>query len=1398
MSVLLPPEPIKEADKLVNIISDTSIQNETKCPSDDFLQFLHFNLSYMVDLYLENDKKYDPHFYTNAESIFESNCDDIKIMMSTDEQLLNIVFNFLESKSKHSSCIVRGRYCRVLGQLLLRSDIDYTSHISKFKNQIVSFNYKTEFRSCGGILFFMLLVDNIHYLPFFDLLFDIIKSHTYSALTFFEENFFTQILLNKLAITNPKSRVSSLYSPITFIENNPHSEEEENNYSTNSNNIINTKCNDGAENNDNTETTNINNEINNQVNDNSHFIDTINNNVFKILLYLTCNLSRNSSLVTPLLKKETILALLDSAMYEEKLHILSAFQLLVNLHKQSNQSSRDAIEAINGRLPEICKCIMKINSEYQADKTKEPSETLSTGKVKQYIKSVDISMITLFVSIVNDLYGVAGESIPEPINYKMKKSVHLSDSLELFNIRQKASILNKGVSRSQDSYVIENQYDIGEEEEEEEEENEWNYGETDNVESEKEGEIEQPMTLNEFQRKRYAPLIDTISEDDVQNQLQQSQPQVQVQIDPEKIAAGNSEVVSDDPLSKSKDKRKNIPHIPNFSSATHSHLRKPRHSTSVLTCNDINRTSHSGSNSGRIYKKKFDCSGFKNAEVINVSKGFTAASGCGKISIKRSLPNIKNYFNNANNNAPNNKNGWKVEAGNQIPLLHIPKNEEDKFEFTPTSSSSSSSRYDFSKVEVPPGGLNQISEDNTNYNLQTIQQIHQQIQYNYSFSDRRIIHAPESEISPVSKNPDTGENLSLMEIASQAPSNPQIDLIFHHRTKSCNSIDYNNNDISIASDYSFSNDPIEEDNISLLDLVNSDDFRKNQNAPPMYNGNFGAPPVSDLYPLLQSTPVFFNSALSPREEDRETESSPSLHSHSCRCDANTNPMEALFNTPKKVHSAANSLNSTASVSYSNSSDPDASVNANTNLLPSPLPTAISTPVAPSAITNSNSSSSASLNLNLNLNKGVPSAVSADNSPISKNQLTSLNLQSLNLNNTINDSLDNNGATKAGGNFSISSGLNNRPRRSLTALSSGFNYINNYNNAPRLSELNLNETVNNNFSQKSMFDNLSCNYQYPNSARAQRPNFLADSCFTIQEDPDENSMTTESTNVKSCNDEYEKNNKEEEEEAEEEEEEEVGIEEDEESEAEDESQASSKEAETEEASTAKSKIMTTIKEEDTNELSTINEDEEDEFKSPENTKTVCNININNTDFVHIHPYNSDDRFKKDKKNKNDQNHIVLNVKKRSKLIIKTACFLIDQFFEYPYNSFLHNVVIDLIRTFFRFTHLTVYIFNRTKILHRIIDIYDSEKSINLPFSGHIHKLVEIAQKLNLRMSKYITKKKRSKPKEFQIFEECDEWKDYLKNVFDFEAEIMKKDYGGFYSELYLVMKDTKERVLRPDL
>ena len=109
-------------------------------------------------------------------ALIGSKQNDLMIILSTDEKLLNFLLEFPLNFSKQNS-ITRGRYCKILEQLLLLSDIDYLSHIT------------------DGKAFLKNLVENINYLSMFDFLINFITSNAYEIVLFFEKNTFTNILI---------------------------------------------------------------------------------------------------------------------------------------------------------------------------------------------------------------------------------------------------------------------------------------------------------------------------------------------------------------------------------------------------------------------------------------------------------------------------------------------------------------------------------------------------------------------------------------------------------------------------------------------------------------------------------------------------------------------------------------------------------------------------------------------------------------------------------------------------------------------------------------------------------------------------------------------------------------------------------------------------------------------------------------------------------------------------------------------------------------------------------------------------------------------------------------------------------------------------------------------------
>lgn len=477
MSASFPREKLIDEERIVQIISSTCIPEQLKDPDNSFLQFLHLNFPSIVDLFLRNNVNFPRLFYTNAELIFYSHCENIKIMMSTNEELLSILFSFLSYENKNSTSIIRGRFYKILEQLLLLSDIDYLAHISQFKTKTVIVDEIEQKKNIGGILFLSLLADNIQYLSIMNFLINIINSHTYSVITFFEQNYFTQILLNKIATINNDTSLATLYSQIPFFDEND---------------IVTT-----------------------EIDQTGHILDikhVITQNIFRILLILTRTMSRTSPLVLPLLKPERILTLFDICTQDDKFHMSAIIELIENLHKQNHESSREAIAAINKKLPQICQLI--VHSDVIPDASKlDIKEHIAEFGLNKAMKDVDVGLIKLFTSIVNDIYGFGGSSEEEPLDFKMKKNFVASDSLELFHIPKESPEKEK-------SETVLLPFDTPESQQQD-------------------ASNEKPLGLNEFNRKRFTfdeanqvNPIDEAKNEDTANQAQQPDNKIEEESNP--------------------------------------------------------------------------------------------------------------------------------------------------------------------------------------------------------------------------------------------------------------------------------------------------------------------------------------------------------------------------------------------------------------------------------------------------------------------------------------------------------------------------------------------------------------------------------------------------------------------------------------------------------------------------------------------------------------------------------------------------------------------------------------------------------------------------------------------------------------------------------------------------
>ena len=177
--MIFPYESCENSHDIIKILTNEKFMDELKDPNPEFLKFLTFNIFHIIQIYFDEKKLEKANknlFYKNVNALIGSKQNDLMIILSTDEKLLNFLLEFPLNFSKQNS-ITRGRYCKILEQLLLLSDIDYLSHIT------------------DGKAFLKNLVENINYLSMFDFLINFITSNAYEIVLFFEKNTFTNILI---------------------------------------------------------------------------------------------------------------------------------------------------------------------------------------------------------------------------------------------------------------------------------------------------------------------------------------------------------------------------------------------------------------------------------------------------------------------------------------------------------------------------------------------------------------------------------------------------------------------------------------------------------------------------------------------------------------------------------------------------------------------------------------------------------------------------------------------------------------------------------------------------------------------------------------------------------------------------------------------------------------------------------------------------------------------------------------------------------------------------------------------------------------------------------------------------------------------------------------------------
>ena len=137
-------------------------------------------------------------------------------------------------------------------------------------------------------------------------------------------------------------------------------------------------------------------------------------NVLRLIDYLTSTIPRASPLLTPLQKPDVLMKLFKESLTTTSVGCARAgFELILSVHSQHHQLSRESINAVNEAFPLLCDYI-------------KSTTVFNTARV---------SAVTLFFSVINDVFcpvQTSAEFVTP--SCESAKKTKLSDSLDLFHI----------------------------------------------------------------------------------------------------------------------------------------------------------------------------------------------------------------------------------------------------------------------------------------------------------------------------------------------------------------------------------------------------------------------------------------------------------------------------------------------------------------------------------------------------------------------------------------------------------------------------------------------------------------------------------------------------------------------------------------------------------------------------------------------------------------------------------------------------------------------------------------------------------------------------------------------------------------------------------------------------
>lgn len=170
---------LADIEELSGALGGVDLQIELKAPSKSFLTFVSSNAFRIVEIVL--DPLVDPTepFLQQAMQVLTAESHEIRVILHNEENILGKLLEFPKTCDKTNS-LVRGRYCKILEQLVIRSEMNYFKNLENYSE------------------FLELLVQNVKYLSFYDFLANLVSTKSFRIISLMEDSMFTNILFSAL------------------------------------------------------------------------------------------------------------------------------------------------------------------------------------------------------------------------------------------------------------------------------------------------------------------------------------------------------------------------------------------------------------------------------------------------------------------------------------------------------------------------------------------------------------------------------------------------------------------------------------------------------------------------------------------------------------------------------------------------------------------------------------------------------------------------------------------------------------------------------------------------------------------------------------------------------------------------------------------------------------------------------------------------------------------------------------------------------------------------------------------------------------------------------------------------------------------------------------------------